>query len=818
MLKTSFNDWWKFRVNSGGSFPVITDRDIPIQDVLLPHDAVIAVPRDGGNIAAHGNGYFVEQNYVYTKNFILNPADEGKCVWLEFEGVYQNAMVYINESFACRCPYGYSNFYIDATKFVYFHGENSIKVAVKNGVQSGRWYTGGGIYRDVNLMVGDRLHIVPDGVRITCTDVEPEMAILTVDVELEYKGLGQRDVYLVTEILDCQGKVVTKEQNALTAFEGEKSGYHQTLYVENPNLWDDQSPYLYSYHSYLVDRGIDQAVDEEIGTFGIRKLQVDPIHGLRVNGRVVKLRGGCIHHDNGIIGSAEFYSAEEFRIKRLKEAGYNAIRSAHHPMSKTLLNVCDQYGMYVMDEFSDVWTSTKVAFDYGIHMPQWWERDVENMIRKDYNHPSVIMYSIGNEIPELANKIDVQWGKRLVDKFRSLDSTRFITNGMNLLLSILHNQRQIAGAGVVPGATKEDVEEINSLMTRLGKLTDDLNGSDLFGKVMEEATSQLDIAGYNYAAVRYVRDHELYPNRIVVGTETYPKDLDYNWDIVRKYPHVIGDFSWTAWDYLGEAGIGKFHYGDCERTWGYEPYPCKAAYCGDMNLLGERRPVSFWREIIWGLRSKPYLCVQHPEHYGQEKHRTNWCSTDAVRSWTYPGYEGKPIVVEVYSDAQEAELLLDGKVLARKPLGEEKSCIAQFDTTYQPGQLEVVVYTDGVEQGRDYIQTASEKVHLTAWLSKSSVPADGSDISYVDVSVVDDNGIRNTSKVLPVAVTISGPGILQGYGSADPDSTENYYDTSANTYEGRIRAAVRGTGESGEITVTFSAPGCSDCVVSIAAV
>ena len=426
MLKTRFNDGWKFRVNSGGSFPVITDRDIPIQDVLLPHDAVIAVPRDGGNIAAHGNGYFVEQNYVYTKNFILNPADEGKCVWLEFEGVYQNAMVYINESFACRCPYGYSNFYIDATKFVYFHGENSIKVAVKNGVQSGRWYTGGGIYRDVNLMVGDRLHIVPDGVRITCTDVEPEMAILTVDVELEYKGLGQRDVYLVTEILDCQGKVVTKEQNALTAFEGEKSGYHQTLYVENPNLWDDQSPYLYSYHSYLVDRGIDQAVDEEIGTFGIRKLQVDPIHGLRVNGRVVKLRGGCIHHDNGIIGSAEFYSAEEFRIKRLKEAGYNAIRSAHHPMSKTLLNVCDQYGMYVMDEFSDVWTSTKVAFDYGIHMPQWWERDVENMIRKDYNHPSVIMYSIGNEIPELANKIDVQWGKRLVDKFRSLDSTRFI--------------------------------------------------------------------------------------------------------------------------------------------------------------------------------------------------------------------------------------------------------------------------------------------------------------------------------------------------------------------------------------------------------
>lgn len=818
MLKTRFNDGWKFRVNSGGSFPVITDRDIPIQDVLLPHDAVIAVPRDGGNIAAHGNGYFVEQNYVYTKNFILNPADEGKCVWLEFEGVYQNAMVYINESFACRCPYGYSNFYIDATKFVYFHGENSIKVAVKNGVQSGRWYTGGGIYRDVNLMVGDRLHIVPDGVRITCTDVEPEMAILTVDVELEYKGLGQRDVYLVTEILDCQGKVVTKEQNALTAFEGEKSGYHQTLYVENPNLWDDQSPYLYSYHSYLVDRGIDQVVDEEIGTFGIRKLQVDPIHGLRVNGRVVKLRGGCIHHDNGIIGSAEFYSAEEFRIKRLKEAGYNAIRSAHHPMSKTLLNVCDQYGMYVMDEFSDVWTSTKVAFDYGIHMPQWWERDVENMIRKDYNHPSVIMYSIGNEIPELANKIDVQWGKRLVDKFRSLDSTRFITNGMNLLLSILHNQRQIAGAGVVPGATKEDVEEINSLMTRLGKLTDDLNGSDLFGKVMEEATSQLDIAGYNYAAVRYVRDHELYPNRIVVGTETYPKDLDYNWDIVRKYPHVIGDFSWTAWDYLGEAGIGKFHYGDCERTWGYEPYPCKAAYCGDMNLLGERRPVSFWREIIWGLRSKPYLCVQHPEHYGQKKHRTNWCSTDAVRSWTYPGYEGKPIVVEVYSDAQEAELLLDGKVLARKPLGEEKSCIAKFDTTYQPGQLEVVVYTDGVEQGRDYIQTASEKVHLTAWLSKSSVPADGSDISYVDVSVVDDNGIRNTSKVLPVAVTISGPGILQGYGSADPDSTENYYDTSANTYEGRIRAAVRGTGESGEITVTFSAPGCSDCVVSIAAV
>lgn len=583
-----------------------------------------------------------------------------------------------------------------------------------------------------------------------------------------------------------------------------------------------------------MDRADDSVTDEEKGTFGIRKLQLDPMHGLRVNGKVVNLRGGCIHHDNGVIGTAEFPHAEEFRVKTLKEAGYNAIRSSHYPMSRVLLRACDKYGMYVMDEFADVWTSTKVAFDYGTHMSEWWEHDVANLVRKDYNHPCVIMYSIGNEIPENGNKIDIQWGKKLTDKIRSLDPFRYVTNSMNLLLAMMDKlgdmmaagaagaagaeAAQAAGASEEAGEGQEMTGEINSMMTSLGDMMSMLNGSEIVSKTMEEASSQVDITGYNYAAVRYELDKELYPNRVLVGSETYPRDLDVNWELVEKHPHVIGDFSWTAWDYLGEAGIGKIHYGENGGGMSfYAPYPCKAAYCGDMNLIGDRRPVSYWREIIWGLRKDPYLCVQPPQHYGEEKKMTEWSMTDAFRSWNFAGYEEKPIVVEAYADADEAELFVNGASVERKKIGEEKKCVVTFDTKYVPGTLEVVVYKDGAECGKDQIQTASSNVHLEAASDAECIPADGSDICYVNLSVVDENGIFNPGDVQEVSVEIAGPGVIAGYGSADPDSEENYFDRTAKTFEGRLRAAVRATGEAGEITVTFKASGCADCAVKIAA-
>ncbi|MCM1124475.1 MAG: DUF4982 domain-containing protein [Eubacterium sp.] len=827
MKKVKFNNNWIFHEGGGSSLAALVGGAETTKEVTLPHDASIERERNPQEPNGSGNGYFREETIHYTKEFSLDAEDADKNIWLEFEGVYQNAYVYINNAFAGKCPYGYSNFYIDATKYVHFEKKNDIKVVVKNGVPSGRWYTGGGIYRDVNLMIADRMHLVPDGAHLAAVDVEEDQAAVRVESTIEYTGTGIRDIILHTQILDTDGAVVAEDSMSITVEEHSKNTYRQKVYVDNPKLWDVDTPYLYHYRICVEEA--DKVLDEEEGTFGIRKLQLDTKHGLRINGKVVNLRGGCIHHDNGVTGTAEFAHAAEFRVKKLKEAGYNAIRSSHYPMSRRLLEACDRLGMLVMDEFADVWTSTKVDYDYAIHMAEWWEHDVTNLINKDYNHPCVIMYSIGNEIPETGNKFDVQWGKKLADKVRSLDDSRYVTNSLNLMLSIMDRIGELAAAAAQQGdgaaqeAQGAGVEigentEINSMMSNFGDMMNMLISSDIAGKATEEAFAQVDIAGYNYATCRYVQDGETYPNRIIVGSETYPRDLAMNWELIEKYPYLIGDFSWTAWDYLGEAGIGKITYGDPQGMGFYAPYPEKAAYCGDMNLIGDRRPVSYWREIIWGLRKAPYLSVQPPKHHDDPHNMTNWSMTDAVRSWNWSGYEGKPATVEVYTDAEEAELFVNGKSVERKKVGETQKDIALFETVYEPGMIEVVVYCDGKETGRDKIMTAKDEVKIAACADMAQIPADASDIGYVEISMLDADGVLNPEADKAVTVSIEGPGVILGFGSADPASEENYFDQTAKAFEGRLRAAVRGTGETGTITVLLQAEGCEDVKVQIEAV
>lgn len=834
MQKQSFNKGWTFSKGGGGALAALMGGAAAPEEVCLPHDASVKTERNPEEPNGSGNGFFREENYTYTKNFSMAAEDEGKNIWLEFEGVYQNAFVYMNGSYVGKCPYGYSNFYLDVTNYVHFGEPNAIKVIVKNGVPSGRWYTGGGIYRDVNLMVADRLHLAADSVHLATTEVEDGQAIIRVKSTIEYTGTGVRDVQLVVELKDADGSVVATDVMPITVMERTSQEYQQKIYVQDAKLWDEENPYLYTYCSYIKEG--ENVIDTECGTFGIRKLQLDTKHGLRVNGKVVKLRGGCIHHDNGIIGTAEFAHAAEERVKKLKAAGFNAIRSSHYPMSRRLLAACDKYGMYVMDEFADVWTTTKVDFDYGTHMAEWWEHDVTNLVKKDYNHPCVIMYSIGNEIPEAGNKYDVQWGKKLADKLRSLDDSRYVTNSLNLLLAMMDQlpklMAQGAGAAAAQGAGTEDAQaaaqgaeagqdgepkEINSMMSSMGDMMAQLMASDFAADLVKEACAQVDITGYNYAASRYEKDGELFPNRILVGSETNPPDLDVNWELVEKLPYVIGDFDWTAWDYLGEAGIGKVNY-DADGGMGfYAPYPCKVAYCGDINIIGDRRVTSYWRELIWGFRTQPFIGVQTPEHYGEKHGMTQWSMTNAVRSWNWKGYEGKPVKVEVYANADEAELIVNGTSVEKKKVGEDKKYIVIFDTVYEPGTVEVVAYKDGAEVGRDKLVTASEDVVISAVADCAQVPADESDIAYVEISMLDADGNLNPGADKSVSISIEGPGVILGFGSADPESEENYFDTTAKAYEGRLRAAVRGTGEKGMITVTLSSEGMADAKVQIEA-
>ncbi len=452
-------------------------------------------------------------------------------------------------------------------------------------------------------------------------------------------------------------------------------------------------------------------LDEESTTFGIRTLALDPERGLRINGEPVLLRGACVHHDNGVIGAATIDRAEERRVELLRAAGFNAIRSAHHPMSKAMLAACDRVGMLVMDETFDMWLQTKSDDDYALRFADWWEADVEAMVRKDVNHPSVILYSIGNEVPDGSTPVGVQLARAQADKVRALDDTRFVTQAVTgMLIAGPELFDEIRDAATATGVNEET--EVNTAATNLG----DIMGMAMLSPVVTakttEAFSHLDVAGYNYMATRFEPDGDRFPQRVIVSTESHPPSIDRDWAAVLRHPYVIGDFTWTGWDYLGEAGVGRTEYGDERAALGMSAflgeYPWRAAWCADLDITGHRLPQSYYREIVFGLRTDPYVAVRRPEHHGRTVvHQSPWAWNDVVSSWSWAGHEGAPVTVEVYADADEVELLLDGRSLGRGPAGAANRFRAEFETTYEPGVLEAVAWRDGKEVGRTSLRSAA---------------------------------------------------------------------------------------------------------------
>ncbi len=791
MRKNSAYSDWTFCKGGGTALDhVISGKEPPVA-VTLPHDAMILNKRKPDIRFGNCVGYFPYETVHYTKSFHL---EEANCVYLEFEGVYMNCSVFVNNCLAGQHVNGYTPFLLDITQYVHV-GENKLKVVVRNGVPSSRWYTGTGIYRDVNLYQGGEVHIVPNGVRLTTLQAENDLAVVRIETDIRSITQTVTDAKVRHRILDHKGNTIAQTEFPVTMLPAEKKTASTRIEIENPDLWNVDTPNLYTCVTTVQ---WSNGKDEQADRFGIRTLQLDTKHGLRINGMETKLRGGCIHHDFGIVGAANFCKLEQRRIRRMKAAGYNAIRSAHFPASKTLLEICDEEGMLVMNEFSDAWTGGKTDFDYAAFFPDCWEEDAKALVKTSYNHPCVVMYSIGNEILECANRIDVQWGKRIADKIRSLDNTRYLTNGINLPLSIMDRIPAMAAKeGMISNPT-----EINTLLNGGMPMIRKLMASKSVGEAVDEACSHLDIVGHNYATYRYEPDMKFYPYRVMVGSETYPGALDANWELVERYPQVLGDFSWTAWDYLGEAGIASILYGG-ETPAMYGPYPWKSAYVGDFDLIGDRRPISYWREAIWGKRTAPYIAVQNPAHYGEEQHSTQWGWTDAERCWNWQGYEGKPITVEIYTAAEEVELMCNGVSCGKAAVGTEKKYIAKINTVYQPGVLEAVAYKDGKEWGRDILRSAVGTLHLQAEVSEQQLMANGQDIAIIELSLVDANGFLHPNADIPVAIHTNGPITVQGFGTADPKSEENYFDNTITTFHGRALAVVRSTSETGVGTVTF---------------
>ena len=809
MKKEDFNSEWQFVKGYVPSLKVLAMYGKQAQKITLPHDAMIHETRDENTKNGGATGFYPGGVYTYFKTFPVSQEWEEKTVILEFEGVYETAMVYVNGVLAKTNKNGYTNFYVDIARYLNFGEENEIKVVADNSSEeNSRWYSGSGIYRGVSLYVGDPVQIPLNGVRITTEEADKDAAVVEISTMVANRS-RKKEKLVVTVKFEDEEHQVYEDRVHLTSFAESQNTVHQKIAIEKPKLWNCETPHLYRC-TIQIYAG-EELLDEQELSYGIRKITLDALRGLRINGEPVKLRGTCIHHDHGILGAAAYEAAEMRKCRLLKEAGFNSVRSAHHPAGKAFLDACDKTGLLVMDELTDMWTIHKNNHDFAFSFLDEWQDMIKHMVDKDYNHACVILYSVGNEIQEIGTERGAEINRMLCNAFKELDATRFTTNGMNALnavgAKVYPVMQELAplirkDAGEAGTNDNSGSNAINSFMKLMeGEAGDAFAVHPIVTEVLEESSESMDIIGFNYLTGRHLLEGELHPNKCVLGTETFPADIARLWKVVNSSKRVLGDFTWTGYDYLGEAGCGIFYY-DGKSNFGSN-YPDRTAYIGDIDLAGYRRPISFLREIVYGLRKEPYIAVERVDKDGKKCSKTPWMLKDNIASWTWRGYEGKPAVVDVYSDAQEVELFLNGKSLGRKAAGEAHGFTASFETCYEPGVLEAVSYQDGRETGRHLLCTAGEEVLLHVAADQKELRADGEDLCFLTMHLCDAKGTPDLYGKRRIHIEVEGAGTLAAFGNADPQSVESYDAPCWETYDGYALAAVRAGREKGEISVTI---------------
>ena len=828
MLRKKLNTDWYVSKGSVSLMDLFLGGEDSLTKVNLPHDAMIAEKRDPKTKNGHQTGFYPGNYYTYLKRLDVPEEWEGLALTLEFEGVSGYARVYVNGEYAGGSLNSYSNFYVEIGQFLKYGTINEIKVEINNVEQSSRWYPGGGIYRGVNLIAGGAVRLQIDGLKVRTPEVEKDYARIEVKTVLLNTGMTNKNVEIYTVITNECGKAVASDRIPVTAFAGADYVSRQYMELEHPQLWDAEHPNLYTCHVQVVSEG--ELLDEEITEFGVRELKLTAKKGLRINGKEVKLRGACIHHDNGIIGAATLDWAEERRIRQLKEAGFNCIRSSHHPLGKAMLSACDRVGMYVIDELSDIWTRSKNQNDYSQFFTEHWEEDVKRMVDKDYNHPCVLIYCMGNEIQEAGTAGGAAMNRRINEKLKELDDSRFTTNAINGMVAASGRMGEIMAQAM--GMSMEEMalaqkqaasqevstegsDALNGMMSVMtGPVADAIATSPILAEMIEEFVSCMDIAGYNYLTALHEVEKERHPNRVVLGTETYPADIVHLWEIVQRNHHVIGDMTWAGYEYIGEAGCGIFHYDGTENFSCH--WPDRLAYIGDINLAGYRRPVSYLREIVYGLRKEPYIAVKRMNKNGQKSSITPWMWKDSLASWTWPGYEGQEASVDVYTDGDEVELLLNDQSIGRKNVSADYE--VTFSVPYEPGTLKAVSYREGKKTGSIQLTTAHSKVQLAAVTDRTSLSADGEDVAYVTITLEDEQGNQNLYEQKKVTILVEGAGMLAGMGNADPQALEGYQENTWPTYDGYLLSAIRSGTTEGKIVVTIEADGCETRKILLEAV
>jgi beta-galactosidase len=759
-----FNDGWRFS-KGVGDFQAEGIDDSVWRTVDLPHDwSIEDLPASDSNkqfgpftikaVGGTGTGFTVGGEGWYRKRFTLDPKIAPKHAELYFEGIYEESEVFINGVMAASHVHGYTPFAVDLTTHLK-PGVNTIAVHVKSLGINSRWYSGSGIYRPVKLNIHtEAMRFAQWGIGVSTRRISDEGAEIDIATQIIAPATNAT---LRLDVHDAKGKIVASAEKAVTADD------KQSLTIPAPRLWSPDSPNLYQLTAELRQGG--RVIDTRTIAFGVRVVTFSAETGMEINSVATKLRGGCVHHDNGLLGAMAFADADDRRVRLLKARGYNAIRSSHNLCSESFANACDRHGMFLIEEAFDVWHVGKRIDDYGVQFEAHWKDDLTATVMSARNHPSVIMWSIGNEVPYRSSDKGLSYQWLLANEARRLDPTRPVTAGINGL----------NGGLVVPDADT----------ARPG-----------FADVPDEsATVFLDVIGQNYRHHHYESDHKTFPKRITYGSESFPKDAYSIWAKMETQPYIIGDFVWTSMDYLGEAGCGAVLItAPGAMAQGVTGWPWVGAYCGDIDLIGNQKPASLARDVVWGV-APMQLVVQKPFPEGKAETATMWGWSDEFENWTWSGSENKLLVVRIYTMGDRADLYQDGKLVGSQTLTPENMGRAEFKVPYAPGTLEAVAFRGNKEISRKRLSSIGAAAGLRITPEATRVKAGRDKLAYVQIEITDARGNFTPDAIKKLTLSVSGPAELIAFGSADPIARGSYQSTSAQTYRGKALAILRPKGK-----------------------
>ena len=713
--------------------------------VDLPHDwDIYSAPDPENGNSGTGGGWYPGGKGEYRKKF---RTPEGELIKLHFEGVYQKAEVFVNGQKAGQHAYGYTPFTVDITQFLFKDKrENEVLVKVDNSEQPNcRWYSGSGIYRHVWLLTMPKMHIAENGVFVTTTEVSADRAKVRVDVAVINESEEDRNAMVLMGNTQLPIFVPARQTKTVT-----------TTYVENnPRLWAPDNPCLYETEVQLKESGT--TVERQKVKFGIRSFSFDAEKGFVLNGKPLLINGACVHHDDGVLGAMAFDDAEIRKVGLMKEAGFNLIRTSHNPTTRAFLDACDSVGMLVIDEAFDGWRTAKTQYDYSTLIDSCYRQDIHSMVQRDRNHPCVICWSLGNEVMERKDIRVITTARQLKQAVMEMDSTRPVTEA--------------------------------------------LCSWDSDWEIYDPHAEVLDVVGYNYMIHKHKGDHQRDPKRVIWQTESYPRDAFRNWATTHDYPYIVGDIVWTGLDYLGESGIGRTYY-EGERPGehyvdGGQP-DWHGAYCGDVDITGWRKPISHYRELLWGKpENSLYMAVREPNGYHGRIHETAWSVWPTWESWNWPSWEGKPIDVVVCTKEPEVALFLNDKLVGKQHVGRETEFKALFNVPYEPGTLRAEAGGKSVA-----LTTAGEPVRLRLTADRQTIDADGQGLAFITIEVVDNQGHVCPDAAIPCVAAVKGNGQLMAFATADLKDREPATSPKVTTWKGRALLVVRSNLTRGKIKVS----------------